>query len=91
MTEDRRAHERIDALEGALKKIADTQATNDAALRENTELTRQLVANTQTLVDLVRGARWVRGAILWLTPIIAAVWVSWGAIVDWAKAHLIIH
>lgn len=85
--EDRRAHERIDNLEKALTKIAEAQARSDKALAENTELTRQLVANTQTLVDLVRGARWLRGAILWLTPVVAALFASWSVIADWFKSH----
>lgn len=85
--EDRRAHERIDKLEEALTKIAAAQAKTDSALAENTVLTRQLVDNTQTLVELVRGARWLRGAILWLTPVVAAIYASWAVIIDWLKSH----
>ena len=81
--EDRRAHERIDNLEATLKKLADAQERTDAALTENTALTRQLVQNTQTLVDLVRGAKAFRGAILWMTPVVAAVYV----VVSWIRSH----
>lgn len=81
MTEERRAHERIDALDATLKRHLRDHAKFEKALEENAAMTRQLVDNTREIVDLVKGAKGFRAFILWLTPVVAAgyafyVWVK---------------
>lgn len=82
MLEDRRAHERINALEGAMKSHLDEHDSFEKALAENTELTRQLVKNTQEIVELVKGIKGFRSLLIWVTPIVAAVYAVWA----WIKS-----
>lgn len=81
MTEERRAHERITALDAELKLHLAEHAKFEKALEENAAMTRQLVDNTQEIVNLVKGAKGFRSFILWLTPVVAAVYAAW----MWAK------
>lgn len=86
--EERRAHERINALDAELKrhleehiKFEKAVADNAEMARQNAELIRQLVENTREIVDLVKGAKGFRALILWITPVVAAgyafyVWVK---------------
>lgn len=79
--EERRAHERIDALDATMKRHLAEHIQFEKALRDNTEMTRQLVENTREIVDLVKGAKGFRSLILWMTPVVAAgyaiyVWIK---------------
>lgn len=79
---DKRAHERLDGLEAILKNHLTEHEKFEKALAENTEMTRQLVKNTQEIVDLVKGVKGFRALLLWLTPIVAAVYAAW----TWVKS-----
>lgn len=75
--EDRLAHERISVLEATMKTHFEEHERFEKALAENTEMTRQLVKNTQEIVDLVKGVKGFRALLLWVTPIVAAVYAVW--------------
>lgn len=73
--EDRRAHERIDKLDATVAEMRREQAQIIDSLG-------QLVANTQELVNLVKGVKGFRSLILWVTPVVAAVY----ALVAWVRS-----
>lgn len=75
--EDRRAHERIDGLETTIQNHFTEHEKFERSLAENAEMTRQLVKNTQEIVDLVKGVKGFRALLLWLTPVVAAVYAVW--------------
>lgn len=75
--EDRRAHDRIDGLEATVKGHLEEHDRFERALAENTEMTRQLVKNTQEIVDLVKGVKGFRAFLLWVTPMVAAAYAVW--------------
>lgn len=79
--EERRAHERIDALDATLKRHLDEHIKFEKAMEENAAMTRQLVENTREIVDLVKGAKGFRAFILWVTPLVAALYAAY----VWAK------
>ena len=73
--EDRRAHERIDKLDATVTAMRKEQA-------QIIESLGKLVANTQEIVDIVKGVRGFRSLILWLAPLIAALY----ALYAWVKS-----
>lgn len=81
--EDRRAHERINLLEITMKSHLEEHGSFEKTLAENTELTRQLVKNTQEIVELVKGLKGFRSLLVWATPIVAAIYAGW----VWLKAQ----
>jgi len=80
--EDRRAHERIDCLEGEVSQQREAQKRLDASLIQNTKLTEAIEANTKELVTLFRGAVSVRTLFIWVSPIMAGVAGLW-AFITW--------
>jgi len=77
MIEDRRAHERIDTLEGAVKQHIEGHAKFEAAIEHNTRLTQSIADNTAELVTLVRGAKGLRSFLVWVTPVMVAFAAVW--------------
>lgn len=82
-THDKRAHARLDGLETIVKNHLTEHEKFEKSLAESTEMTRQLVKNTQEIVDLVKGVKGFRSLLLWLTPIVAAIYGVW----TWAKGQ----
>lgn len=70
---DRRAHARIDNLEGALAQHVEDQRLLEDAIRSTAEQTQQIVANTAEIVTLFRGAKAVRSLVVWWAPLAAAI------------------
>ena len=83
MSEDHRAHERIDGLEGVIRTHLAEHSKFERSLAENTEMTKQIAANTAELVTLVKGAKGLRSFVVWFTPIAIAIGVVWA----WIKEH----
>lgn len=65
-----------------MKSHLDEHDSFEKALAENTELTRQLVKNTQEIVELVKGIKGFRSLLIWATPIVAAIYAVWA----WIKS-----
>jgi len=80
--EDRRAHERIDYLEGEFSQQREEHKRLEASLIQNTKLTEAIKANTKELVTLFRGAVSVRTLFIWASPIVAGVAGLW-AFIKW--------
>lgn len=59
--EDRRAHERIDEVETALKRHLDSHHIMEEAINK-------IADNTSELVDLFRGAKGLRKLLIWIWP-----------------------
>ena len=81
--EDKLARERVDSLEKVVKNHLAEHTRFEAALLENTNMTRQIASNTSELVTLVRGAKGLRTFAVWVAPLVVLV----GAVVAWIKAH----
>jgi hypothetical protein len=83
MQEDRRAHERIDSLEKTVKDHLEDHSLVVKRLDEISE-------NTSELVMLVKGVKGVRGFVLWLAPMVAALTVVGAAMagaLHWMRGH----
>lgn len=79
--EDRRAHERITNLEGALERHLEEHSLLEDSLKENTRLTQEVANNTSELVALVKGLRGLRAFFFWVAPIVAV----WAAVMTYFK------
>lgn len=77
MNEERRAHERIDALEATMTRHMIEHARLEKTLTETSEMTKRLVDNTSEIVVLVRGAKGFRAFLLWITPVVAALYAAY--------------
>jgi len=82
MVEDRRAHERLDVVEAAMKLHREEHQKLELSLMQNTELTKAIEVNTKELVTLFKGASNVRTFFVWASPIVAFVLGVWG-FVSW--------
>lgn len=83
MTDDRRAHDRISALETQFNgHLSDHKRFEDSII-ENTRITRQIAENTTEIVELVKGAKFMRQMLMWMAPIIVACASLWA----WIKTH----
>ena len=80
--EDRRAHERIDYLEGEFSQQREEHKRLEASLIQNTKLTEAIEANTKELVTLFRGAVSVRTLFIWASPIMVGIAGLW-AFITW--------
>lgn len=83
LTEERRAHIRIDDIECRFKQHLEHHETLETALAENTNLTRQIAENTSELVSLVKGVKGLRTLIVWAAPIVAGA----AAVIAWIKVR----
>lgn len=91
--EDRRAHERLDSLEGIIGTHLKEHSTFEIALQETTELTRKIVSNTDELVELLKVFQQTRGFIatlrtlgkvlLWIASVGGAIVVIGIGIKSW--------
>lgn len=81
--EDRRAHERLDTIESAVKNHIQAHQKFEDSLAENTALTQTIADNTSEIVELVKGAKGLRSFVVWATPIMAAAAATWA----WMKGH----
>lgn len=81
--ETRRAHERITGLESLFNQHLEDHRRFEAAVAENTALTKEIAANTGELVALVCGAKGLRSLLVWLAPIAAALAAIWA----WLKVQ----
>lgn len=77
MNEDHRAHERIDTLEEIVRDHLSGHAKFEAAIAENTLLTKSIAENTAELVTLVRGAKGLRSFLVWVAPVLLAASAVW--------------
>ena len=80
--EDRRAHERIDQIEARMEEHRKEHQKFEDSIRENTDLTKSIEANTKELVVLFKGASSVRTFFVWASPIVAFIGGFW-ALVNW--------
>ena len=80
--EDRRAHKRIDYLEGEFSQYREEYKRLEASLIQNTKLIEAIEANTKELVTLFRGAVSVRTLFIWASPIVAGIAGLW-ALITW--------
>ena len=55
----------------------------EESLTENTELTKQLVINTQEIIAIIKGVKGFRTFMVWLTPFVVTI----GAIIAWFRGH----
>lgn len=78
--EDKRAHERLDNLEGVMATHMEEHAELSRSIVENTTLTREISTNTAELVALVKGVKGFRSFILWVAPLAAALLAVWAYI-----------
>lgn len=76
-TETRRAHERITGLEDVFHNHLEDHRRFEAAVAENTALTKEIAANTKELVAIVKGAKGARSLLIWFAPIAAFVATLW--------------
>ena len=83
MTEDKRAHQRIDGLEQVLKIHIENQSKLEKALAENTGLTRENVENTSEMVALFKGVKGLRSLMMWAAPLVAIVFAVIAYIREW--------
>lgn len=81
--EDRRAHDRLDEIEGVVKRHLDDHSRLENNLAKNTALTQTIADNTEEIVSLVKGAKGLRSFVIWAAPIAAACAAVW----SWIKAH----
>lgn len=79
----RRAHERLNNLEGVVQQHLISHAAFEKSLSENTALTQQISDNTSELVQLVKGAKGLRSFVVWAAPVAAACIAAWA----WIKGH----
>lgn len=82
MSEDSRAHERLDRVEAAMKEYREEHKRFEASIQENTELTRSIEENTKELVAIFKGASSVRIFFVWASPIAAAI-AGTVALINW--------
>lgn len=68
--EDRRAHERIEAL----SKVVDTHLAEHSKFERTLE---DISKNTAELVELVRGAKGLRSFVIWAAPLAATIAAAW--------------
>lgn len=80
--EDKRAHERLDVIELEMEEHRKEHKDFEASIRENTELTKTIEANTSELVALFKGATHVRSFFIWASPI-AAFGIGLYAFINW--------
>lgn len=76
MAEDRRAHDRLDALEAAYRLLGQE-------LKANAVLTQAIADNTSELVIMIKSAKGLRNFLLWVTPPMAILSGLW----YWLKGH----
>lgn len=76
MAEDRRAHDRLEKIEVAVKSHLEDHMRFEQTLQN-------IAGNTQELVELVRGVKGMRSFIVWIAPVVAAGFALWA----WVKAH----
>lgn len=74
---DDHAHRRIDHIEDALTEHNDALRKLEESIVRNTRLTEDIARNTGELVTLFKGAKAVRGLIVWFTPVVAAGIALW--------------
>jgi hypothetical protein len=79
---DARAHERLDVVEAAMKVHREEHLKFEAAISENTALTKKIESNTGELVTLFKGASNVRTFFVWASPIAAFFAGAW-AFISW--------
>ena len=72
---DRRAHERLDALDKALIMLRDNQSDMLVKLEANTELTKTIEKNTADAVDLLKGGKVLGRFITWTTSLTALYYI----------------
>ena len=79
MTEEsnRRAHERLDVVETRLDAFEAALTENTQLTRGTAEMTKTIADNTSELVTLVKGAKGFRKFIVWVGPIIAGGYAVW--------------
>ena len=83
MLDDRRAHDRITTLENQFNgHLLDHKRFEDSII-ENTRITKQIAENTAEIVELFRGAKFMRQMLMWLAPVIVAGASLWA----WIKTH----
>ena len=73
--EDRRAHDRINTLEGRLDSF-------EKELKANTEATQTIATNTTEIVSIIKGAKGMRHFIVWLTPVAVVFGYLWSILKD---------
>ena len=76
VTEDRRAHERLDEMDFHLKKHSDDIDEIRISLLANTILTKSIETNTSEIVEIMRGAK----GIMFILTIAAKVGLGIGAV-----------
>lgn len=76
MTEDRRAHTRLDLIEADLAQHKKEHDKFEKAIEA-------IASNTDEIVQLVRGAKGLRSFVIWAAPLVAAILATWA----WMKGH----
>jgi len=71
------AHERLGMIEDELRKHKKEHEKFEAAIAENTKLTKSIAENTRELVDLVKGAKGLRSFVLWVAPLAGVILATW--------------
>lgn len=83
MSEDKRAHERIDGLEQVLKAHIENHSKFEKSLEDNARLTRAIADNTAEMVALFKGVKGLRSLIVWGAPVVAVVFAVVAYIREW--------
>lgn len=85
MTEEsnRRAHERLDVVEGRMDKFEASLAENTRITKDTAASTQLIAENTTELVSMVKGIKGFRKLIVFAGPVVAAFY----AVVTWWRGH----
>ena len=83
MSEDKRAHERIDGLEKVLQVHIEEHFKFEQSLAENIKITREIADNTSEMVALFKGVKGLRSLIVWGAPVAAVVFAVIAYLRDW--------
>ena len=83
-TEDRRVHERLESLEVSFKMLRDQHLIISKQIEENTKMTKSVMENTASIIEIVKGANGIRRLIVWLLPVAGVVGAAWAGIKIWA-------
>ena len=77
---DRRAHKRINDLTGKFLAHLEQHHVFEAELKRNTEITEKIEKNTADIVVIIKGAKGLRGFIVWATPVVTTIIAVWAYI-----------
>ena len=80
MTEDRRAHDRIDNLDTLFRQHTDDIAKLRVSVIDNTNMLKASVVATQEVVEIMRGAKSAVALLLFLAKLAGAMMIIIGSI-----------